>query len=186
VADYFEIMGVIPHAIWHNEPGDSDWDSVDDILTAPILGSFPVLTLQCRRREAVPDYFESGSKPIVSAKFRNLAERFSVAAEFLPVNLLDYQGNPARGGPYWFMHMLEEIDCIDLEQSEYETLSDRPDSLLRRVRKLSFRPEMIGDRAMFRPHRYLQMFVTGGVREEIVRERLKLSLTPLSEVRLGC
>ena len=183
--DYFEILGTIPHTVWHRVPGDSDWDLVNEVTTEPLQEIFPVLTIRMNRREVIPDFFHSGCKPIVSAKFRNLAEHFQVAAEFLPVTVLDYRGNPAHGEPYWFMHMIEDIDCIDFERTEYETISERPNSLLRRVRNLSLKADAIEPRRIFRPRRYLQIFVTTPVRDEIVRERLNVTTTPLGEVRLG-
>lgn len=185
MASYFELMGTVPHTVWHREPGDSDWDLINEVTTEPLQATFPLLTIRMNRREAVPDFFHSGTKPIVSMQFKNLAEHFKVCAEFLPVKVLNHRGESVRAEPFWFMHMLEDIDCIDFEKTDYETVSDRPNSLLRRIRNLCFRTEAIEPRSIFRPRRYLQIFVTGPVSDEIVHERLNVTTTPLTNVILG-
>jgi hypothetical protein len=174
----------VPHWIFHRFRGDKDWHAFDLDGPAPVAGEFPLLTIECASPDPVPDYLRSGPRPIVSDKFRRACEGFEVPAEFLPVKVLNPSGVGALRSPYWLMHLLERIDCIDYERSEYQAWSERPGSEFRRLAKLVFREEAIGSRDLVKPQRFSQLFVSKRLRTALLRADCLARFTPLGEVRL--
>jgi len=124
-------------------PGDgTDWDwwKLDRGMfdTAPLAGGWPMMTLQCECAEQrLPDLFRLGSKTVVSDRFRGLCDGFQVNAEFLPVNVVRPNGAPASDLPYWFLHVLERIDCIDYAASDYDIRGDKDNFGVARFRRWS-------------------------------------------------
>lgn len=83
--------------------------------------------------DILPDYFESGPLIIVSDAFKKMAETHNVKAEFFPVELETKSGKSLHGVNYFFMHILEEVDCVDKYQSIYEMDDDFYDSFSKLV-----------------------------------------------------
>jgi uncharacterized protein DUF1629 len=181
----FGLAEDVPHWIYHRVKGDREWQAIDVDGPKPLTGVFPLLTIECDRKQRMPDLFESGSKAIVSDRFRRVCERFGVAAEFLPIKVVVHGGEPAEGGPYWFLHLLERVDCIDYDASIFEAWSDRAESEFRRVSKLVFREDAIGERALFKPKRYSQLFASQQLRDSLVEADCVVAFTPTEKVRLG-
>lgn len=146
--------------------------------------SFPKLSLECERTQPMPDYFRSGPNAIVSDRFRKVCEGFRVPAEFLAINVVFPAGLSAPGNPFWFLHPLELLDCIDYDRSEYETFSERPDSVFRQVTKLEFREEAIANRDFFKPKRFPFLFVSDGLRRGLLQADCLVQFAPLEKVKL--
>src|SRR5262245_17033272 len=96
----FGLAEDVPHWIYHRTKGDREWQGLDVDGPQPLAGVLPLLTLECDRKQRMPDLFESGSKAIVSDRFRQICDPFGVAAEFLPINVILPDGEPAKGTPY--------------------------------------------------------------------------------------
>jgi hypothetical protein len=148
-----------------------------------VAGRFPVLTLECEPIRPMPDFFRSGPNAIVSERFRKVCAEFQVPAEFLPIHV-NHRGQYAPGSPFWFVHLLERLDCIDQERSDFEAWSARPESEFRRLNKLEFRQEAIGNRDLFRPKRYSQLFVSDELRRALLQADCLVRFTALEKVRL--
>src|SRR5262245_24836536 len=146
---------------------------------APLSGRWRVLTIRCLWEQPLPDLFEFSSRAIVSERFRRLCDGFRVNAEFLPMNVLRPDGAPASDQPYWFLHPLERIDCIDYGESVYEIYGTKDDFTVRRFSRLVMRPEAIGERDLFRPDRYSALYVSQKLRDAILEARLVVGLYQL-------
>ena len=181
----FGIAEEVPHRIYHRAEGDRDWEAFDIDGPHPLAAVFPLLTIECHRKQQMADLFKSGSKAIVSERFRRACEPFRVTAEFLPIKVIVPSGEPANGGPYWFVHLLERIDCIDYNASVFEAWSERADSELRRISKLVFREDAIGERALFKPKRYSQLFASQQLHDSLLKAGCLVSFTPTDKVTLG-
>jgi hypothetical protein len=145
--------------------------------TAPLAGWWPLLTVSC-----VPplgDLFEFTSMKAVSERFRRLCDGFQVNAEFLPVNVERRNGAPASNLPYWILHPLERIDCIDYAASDYDIYGTKDNFSVARFRRLVMRPEVIGDRDLFRPDRYTALYVSQKLRDAILGARLTVGFRQL-------
>src|SRR5215510_6106510 len=153
----------------------------DQYGTDALAGRFPVLTIQCLEKQSLPDLFDSGSKTVVSDRFRSLCDGFRVNSEFLPVNIVRPDGAPASEIPYWFLHPLERIDCIDYDASIYDTYGDKKGDrwVIGRIKRLVMRPEVIGDRDLFRPKRNPSLYVSQKLRDAIERAGLVVGFAQL-------
>src|SRR5262245_6650949 len=156
----------------------------DQYGTDALAGRFPVLTIQCLEKQSLPDFFNSGSKTVVSDRFRSLCDGFRVNAEFLPVNIVRPDGAPASDLPYWFLHPLERIDCIDQDASVYDIYGEKKDRFVfAGFKRLVMRPEVIGDRDLFRPQRYPFLYVSQKLRDAIERAGLVVDFDDLEGTR---
>jgi len=104
---------------------------------------------------------------VVSDRFRTLCDGFQVNAEFLPVKIVHRGRVPASDLPYWCLHALEQIDCIDYDASDYDTYGPKEKLVFARFRRLVMRPEVIGDRDFFRPYRHSALFVSQKLRDAL-------------------
>ena len=69
---------------------------------------------------APPDYFHCGPMRIVSEDLMGLLKAWPVTeAEFFPVQI--FQKNEPLDRNYFCFHVVAEVDCLDLERSEYTT-----------------------------------------------------------------
>jgi hypothetical protein len=150
---------------------------------AAVSGRFPILTVECENAKPMPDFFRSGPNAVVSERFREVCSEFQVPAEFLPIQI-NQRGERAPGSPFWIVHLLERLDCIDGERSDFEAWSVRPESEFRRLKRLEFREAAIGDRDLFRPKRFSQLFASHRLRHALLRADCLVRFVPLEEVRL--
>jgi hypothetical protein len=184
--NYFRLVDAVDvhHWFFHRKRGDKDWHAFDLDGSNALAGQFPLLTIECEHAEPVPDYFRSGPRPIVSDKFRQICERCRAPAEFLPIKVLNPSGQETARSPFWLMHLLERIDCIDYERSIYVSWSARPGSEFRRIEKLVLHDEAVGDRDLFKPQRFSQPFVSERLRAALLVGDCVVRFVPLEEVRL--
>ena len=83
-----------------------------------------------------------------------LESRKITQIEYLPVSILDHQGNIASSS-YYIIHPIHSIDCLDLEMSD-PTWSKVTKNSIRSVKKLVLNEDKIPtDREMFRLQKYL-------------------------------
>jgi hypothetical protein len=185
VAHYFKIQFAteVFCTIRHRKLGDSDWDRINVWCTESLKETYPTLTIHAYRQNVIPDYFEAGPRPIVSERLRQFLDGFDVCAEFIPIKVTIANQNPAPGSPFWFLHMLEEIPCIDFEKSLIERHSDDPNDLISRIKKLVFKESIIGDRLLFRPSEYGLLFVSDFLREALQSSGFTgITFVPVEEV----
>jgi hypothetical protein len=169
----------VAHRITQPAPDSFDWKSLDDLRTEPLAARWPQLTIQLREEFELPDYFASGTKPILSKRLRALCEeQFRVNAEFLPLKIVGSDGK-MKSESFSVLHPLERIDCIDYEASQFDRYGDDEDFTIARFRSLVFRPQVIGDRALFRPQRYPAMYVSNEFREAVLAGHLVVKFYPL-------
>lgn len=122
---------------------------VKDLLCAPLAGTIPLLEVKVTTmpKAGLPDYFEIGPLPIVSSRLRDKLLTFDVKAEFFPVAIKQPRrktAHPPQG--YYFMHPLEEVDCVDKRLSEYT----EDDGYYDRFTKLVLSPEKAFGKQLFR------------------------------------
>src|SRR5262245_11368243 len=163
-------------------PGDGIdlWELDKDTFgAAPLAGRWRVLTIKCLEMQPLPDLFKAGSKTIVSERFRRRCGGFRVNAEFLPVNALRPDGDPASDQPYWCLHPLERIDCIDYNASIYDIYGSKEDFVVARFSRLVMRPEVIGLRDLFRPDRHSALYVSRRLRDAILEAGLSVGFREL-------
>lgn len=143
--------------------------------TAPLAGWWPGLTFQCERRPS--DLFAFGPRWFVSDRFRRLCDGFQVNAEFLPVDIVRPNGAPASDVPYWYLHVLDRIDCVDYAASDYDNIyGDKHDFHIRTrgLRRLVMRPEAIGNRDLFKADRLSGLYVSQKLRDASLGAGLKV------------
>jgi hypothetical protein len=110
---------------------------------------------------------------IVSEKVRALVAAEPNPCEVYPLTVLDLKGRPINA-PYFFVHPVGTVDCVDLDESKYERDAMVPDLFLT-IERLVLRTERIPpDRTLFRlkesPRTYivrddlLDRFAGAGVR----------------------
>jgi hypothetical protein len=75
------------------------------------------LSIQIVDERPLADYFTSGGRPIVSQLLRQEFERFDVNAKFVPVALMPSEPDTTVAYYFW-MHLLDSVECIDHERSE--------------------------------------------------------------------
>ena len=116
----------------------------------PFPDDFPMPVVAYRRGELPVDYFECLHLKLVSEKCRAVLENLNVSMEFLPIKLTNMNGRVYGGGPYFFAHLLAELDCFDYEKSSFETTEFRSGKkVVRDVRSLVLRDEIVGTEPVF-------------------------------------
>lgn len=167
--------------------GDASDVSSTVFSTRSLGAAFPRLTLELLEKRQPGDFFMQGSMSIVSDRFRSVAESSRVAAEFLSVHVVmpDNQGEAQRN-PYWYMHMLEHLDCIDFQKSDvelFEKLAPDDEPNIRIVKRLVFREAVIGDMALWYPNRIHRFFVNEEFAKALRRGKLRVKLTKIEALK---
>jgi hypothetical protein len=146
---------------------DEEWATVPAYGGARLLGRAPVLQARLEGTQPAPDFFTVAGKPLVSAPLRRRLENTEVSAEFLPSEI-ELPGHAQSPEPYYFMNILEVIDCIDEQQSR---ITRHPKfGYVQRIERLVLKPfANIGGSPLFRP----KSLVTRIFAEESVRNLLK-------------
>lgn len=93
--------------------------------------SFPRLELSIESKARPNDYIKSGPLFIASEKLKDIFEKFKIEMEVFPVVMR--QNNDLVDVQYYYLHLLEEVDCIDRSKSEFtldENYIDEIDSLV--------------------------------------------------------
>jgi hypothetical protein len=92
---------------------------------------FPGLELTIESKGVPNDYIKSGPLFIASERLKGVFEKFDVKMEVFPVVMR--QNNYLVDGQYYYLHFLEEVDCIDKSKSEFtldENYIDEIDKLV--------------------------------------------------------
>jgi hypothetical protein len=163
---YLGAGGEVPHDVADNDR--IQWRALKDQRTEPQSNGWRPVTIELEvELDELPDLFASGSKQIISPRLRELCDQFKVKAEYLPVKIAQPNGNlwPEQ---YVVMHPLERIDCINFAASDFDRYGDSDNFIVARFRRLVFRPERIGDRAVFRALRYSPIFASNGFRHAVL------------------
>jgi len=116
---------------------------------------------------------------VVSERFRRLCEGFNTQLEFLPVKIERQPGIAPSTEPFWLIHPLDHVDCIDYENSVFVKYGAGDDFGIGLVDKLVFRPEAIGDRAIFRPLHDALVYCSRAFRDAVEKAKLKVAFYPL-------
>jgi hypothetical protein len=96
-------------------------------LPLPLRGTLPKVIIDVAPGR-LPDYFECGPLRLVSRKLMTIlaAEcRDGEPIEFIPVDV--FQGQAKHD--YWFGHVLDLVECLDLEKSRYTTADGIVDAI---------------------------------------------------------
>lgn len=84
-----------------------------------LRGRFPGdMVLDIRSRPRPEDFFRAGLAFIVSARMRELFDRFGVEAEYYPLRVR-YRRREEPALRYWFANLTCEAECLDWERSAY-------------------------------------------------------------------
>jgi hypothetical protein len=84
-----------------------------------VRGRFPDdIALEVRSRPDPDDFFRAGPAFVVSARLRDLFDRFGVAAEYHPLQVR-HRRKAAPQHQYWFANLTCEADCLDWDRSAY-------------------------------------------------------------------
>lgn len=102
---------------------DVDFDILDGVpflRGTPLLGQFPVVDITVKKKTPINDFIQAGSLFIVSHELKSFLEERHVHAEFLRVKVMAEGSNdPLPNKSFYFMNMLDIVDCLDYENSEY-------------------------------------------------------------------
>lgn len=111
-------------------------------LSKPLKG-FPVIDIEIERCNGpLPDFFNVGPFRIVSARLMAVVERCGGHAQFLPASI-DWAG---ALGPYFYMHVLDELPCMDKKHSEF-TIEQ---GFIDEIRRFVLDESVANQRPMFR------------------------------------
>jgi hypothetical protein len=86
---------------------------------------------------------------IVSEKVRALLAAEPNPCEVYPLKVLDPKGRPIKT-PYFLVHPVGTVDCVDLTKSEYDRSSMAPDMILGFQRVVLHKKKIPPDRTLFR------------------------------------
>jgi hypothetical protein len=86
---------------------------------------------------------------IVSEKVRAILAAEPNPSEVYPLKVLDLKGRPIKA-PYFFVHPIGTVDCVDLRRSEYNRSSMEPDMIMSFQRLLLHQKKIPSDRTLFR------------------------------------
>ncbi|AFZ10530.1 hypothetical protein Osc7112_6376 (plasmid) [Oscillatoria nigro-viridis PCC 7112] len=92
-------------------------------LKNTILTSNIVLEIYSEYPPTYPpnDFFTTGSLRIISSKIKEILDSIdNIKVEFFPVTVI-YEGEEYLEKSYFLMHILDELDCFDFENSEYKS-----------------------------------------------------------------
>ena len=91
---------------------------LDYFSPQPIAKSWPKqVRIRLQGKKKPQDYFPVGPLRIVSSQFKDVCDQLEVGAEFLPIQLLAKDGSD-YGQKHYALHILDCVDCMDLENSE--------------------------------------------------------------------
>jgi hypothetical protein len=94
----------------------------------PLAGQLPELRMELTKKYPPADYFHAGPIFIVSERMRVLLESKQANIEFHSITLLR-AGQEINAGRYFFANLLEKVDCIDRDKSEYKLDADFIDKI---------------------------------------------------------
>ncbi len=86
---------------------------------------------------------------IVSEKVRALLAAEPNPCEVYPLQVLDLKGRPIKA-PYFLVHPVGTVDCVDLAKSEYDRSAMEPDMILGFQRVVLHQKKIPPDRTLFR------------------------------------
>lgn len=86
---------------------------------------------------------------IVSEKVRAIFAAEPNPSEVYPLRVLDLKGRPLKT-PYFFIHPVGTVDCVDLVKSEYRRSSMEPDTIMAFQRLVLHLRKIPRDRTLFR------------------------------------
>jgi hypothetical protein len=86
---------------------------------------------------------------IVSERVRAILAAEPNPSEVYPLKVLDLKGRPIKE-PYFFVHPVGAVDCVDLAKSEYDRSSMEPDMILGFQRVVLHKRKIPPDRTLFR------------------------------------
>lgn len=134
---------------------DADWLNIKEFvelnfIRPPSLGQCPTPILRLRSCRRPLDYFEVGSLKVVSERLRRELESAKAEFEFFPVDLWTKRNERYTACPFFFGHLLKEIDCFDYDQSiyEFDKYSSNP-KMVGRVYELRIHEAAIGQTPVF-------------------------------------
>ena len=111
----------------------------------PLSGQLPELRMEVVTEHPPADYFSAGPLFLVSARMRDLLESKRANVEFHPVVLLR-GGREFNAGCYFFANLLDKVDCLDREKSEYKMDGEFID----KIEKLVIDDAMVNSKPLFR------------------------------------
>jgi hypothetical protein len=86
---------------------------------------------------------------IVSEKVCGLLDNETNRCEVYPLKVLDLKGRPVKV-PYFFVHPVGTVDCVNLEKSEYRRSAIEPDMIASIQRLVLLQDKIPPDRTLFR------------------------------------
>lgn len=92
---------------------------------------------------------------VISKRLKDFIESYGVSeVEYLPVTIFDHKGRIASDS-YYILHLLNPVDCLDIDQCGPTWSNVDPDNLLF-IKRLVIDPSKIPpERALFRPLHYI-------------------------------
>ena len=89
-----------------------------------IKDKFPEHTCIVIRSSGLPtDFFMAGPMPVFSEKAKHIIDQDRIAAEWYPLNVLSQNGE-SLGIRYYYLNLLEVIDCFSRELSVFTPKMD--------------------------------------------------------------
>ena len=89
-------------------------------LCVPAPRPFPSSVLAIETDHKPADYFLAGLVFVVSGELRSVLETFNVHAEFHELSVT-HKSKQYTSKEYYYCNILDAVDCLDYELSEYKT-----------------------------------------------------------------
>jgi len=80
--------------------------------------SFPKITLRVSTRHKPNDFFVMGTLFIASDRLKSIFTECRVNAEYHPVDIV-HHGKPYTEQTFYYVHLLDHVDCLDWKKSRY-------------------------------------------------------------------
>ena len=108
---------------------------------------FPRTQIAVKQAKSPPDFYLLGSIFFVSERLRYFLEKHKINAEYIELSVTVDQGTSAP--KYYFMNILDVLDCFDREKSVFEEFSAEAGGGILTVKELHLKESIISGKKLF-------------------------------------
>jgi hypothetical protein len=154
-----EPHGVVLHELLGVEDTWELLEGVPRAATFPADASFTMHPDFPRHLRFTDALLNTDTLLVASLRLKEFREARAVRfIEYLPVTIVDHRGRPAPP-PYFIVHPIEPVDCLDLDACEPEWSRVDPESI-QRVKRLAIDERRLDERRdLFRPKSFYDVIL---------------------------